>query len=502
MQRLDQTRRVITDQLSRVSSTARLLIGALVVIVVLSLFLVGALAGRPSMVPLRVHPDARPAVLAHLESSGIPYREQGGEVLVPADRQHAILGRLTDQEVISGEQIDFERLIDQGSPFLTREQNDRRWLIAKMNVLSSLVGRFRGIERATVVLDPATRVGLGSAHIPPTASVHVVPAGELSAAQVEAIADLVAGSTAGLRPRNVQIVDARSGRSYRPRNDEEVLGSRYLEIKQHHEQLVAAKLRELLGYIPQVRIAVNAMVDNARVQRQSSTSEDPRTGPVQQTRELGDARVENPGGYPVKINATISVPRSYFVGKFRQDRNDPRAVPDDTALSSVVDAETARIKRAVEPLIDTVALENAVLGTVVVDLIPDALPPAPAAEAAAPAAPPAGLGDVSFDAGLLRRLGLGALALLAMALMLLMVRRASRGGMPSSAAMTGSAPPRSGLGGAAAAERPSEVTRGCGELDEQARRRRQMLDQIASMVSENPDEAAGLMRRWITVPEP
>ena len=38
------------------------------------------------------------------------------------------------------------------------------------------------------------------------------------------------------------------------------------------------------------------------------------------------------------------------------------------------------------------------------------------------------------------------------------------------------------------------------ELDEDAVRAQQMLDQVSSMVEENPDAAAGLVKRWLNRP--
>lgn len=553
MQRLDRTRRLVAGQLTRISLAAKLLVAALMVILVLSLVLVAALAGRPAMVPLRIRTEAQQAALAHLDAAGIPYEVRGGEVLVPAERQHAILGQLSDRDVIRGDQIDFDRLIESDSPFRSRDQDDKRWLVAKMNVLSRMIGGFRGIEQATVVIDQSPRgTALGSARVPPTASVHVISTGELGQEQVEAIAHLVAGAQAGLGPENVRVVDGRSGQSYRTRSAADVAGGGYLEIKQKHERLVLAKLQELLGYIPGVRIAVNAMVDNTIVQRQTQRIEEARSAPTQElrendqwieqfpggepgmrtnipldvsragggvrqrTHELEDTRSENrfptaldvvqdPRGYPLKVNATIGVPRSYFVGTYRQDRNDPLAVPDDAALAAVVDQESARIRRAVEPLVDTVAMENATLGTVVVDVIPDALaaPGAAPPEAAAPSAP-AGATLVLLDPGLWRNLGLGGLALLALLLMFFMVRRAgARGPLPTAAEMTGAPPPlpADGEGVLGEAEESAVALEGV-ELDEPTLRRQQMLDQIATMVQDSPDEVSNLLRRWISVAKP
>ena len=555
MRGLQQALRSTGDQLSGLPATAKLLIGSLMVILVLSLLLVGQFASRSSMVPLQISPEARPAALRHLEAAGIPYQERNDKVLVPAQRQHMILSRLTDTAVITGEQIDFDSLIKENSPFLTRDQNDKRWLVAKMNVLSGLISGFAGIDRATVVIDPSSgNRGLGRAHIPPTASVNVWSRGELTQSQAEAIAALVAASEAGLDPANVSVIDARTLKRFKVRTDDDLSTDKYLDIKRRVETHVKRTISALLDYIPGVRIGVNAIVDASRVDRRTESFEEPKIGPLSDMSESEESveqraaaepgmrpnagakvassqgatrthsresrssktwpafptdssRVHDPRGYPLKINATISVPRPYFVATYRQDVNDADAVPDDAALASVVARETSRIKAAVEPLIDTVALENAVLGTVVVDMIPDFghLRDLPAAAGDSPAARwvgtggGGGLGGIDFS--LLKQLGLAALALLALLLMLLMVRKAGiREPLPTPAEMAGVPAPLS-TGDVVGEAEESDVALEGVELDVEALRRHRMLSQVNDMVKKNPDEVANLLRRWISTVE-
>ncbi len=555
MPRLQQALRSTGDQLSGLPATAKLLIGSLMVILVLSLLLVGQYASRSSMVPLQIRPEARTAALRHLEAAGIPYQERNDKVMVPAQRQHMILSRLTDTAVITGEQIDFDSLIKENSPFLTRDQNDKRWLVAKMNVLSGLISGFGGIDRATVVIDPSSgNRGFGVAHIPPTASVNVVPKGELTQSQAEAIAALVAASEAGLKPANVSVIDARTLKQYQPRSADDLSTGKYLDVKRRVETHVKRTISELLDYIPGVRIGVNAMVDTSRVVTRRESFEDPKIGPLSDTSESEESveqraaaepgmrpnagakvasrqgamrthsreatssrtwpafptdssQVHDPRGYPLKINAIISVPRSYFVATYRQDLNDADAVPDDAALTSLVVRETSRIKAAVEPLIDTVALENAVLGTVVVDMIPDFGHPGvlPAGAGDSPVARWVGTGSGggagAIDSSLLKQLGLAALALLALLLMLLMVRKAGvREPLPTPAEMAGMPAPLS-TGDVVGEAEESDVALEGVELDVEALRRYRMISQVNDMVKKNPDEVANLLRRWISTVE-
>ncbi|MCZ6543681.1 MAG: hypothetical protein O6768_08455 [Planctomycetota bacterium] len=550
MQALQRTFEAIGKQLGGLPTTAKLLIGSLMVILALSLFLVAQYAGRPSMLPLPINlnADTRAAALSYLEAAGVPYEQRDNRLMVPADQRYTILAQLTDHAVISGEQINFDSLIKQDSPFLTRDQHRRRWLVAKMNVLSAMISRFRGLERATVVIDQPDRPGFGRSHISPTASVFVEPrSGELTQTQVEAIAELVAGSHAGLKTQDVRVINGKTGRPHQARHEDLLMSTKNLEIKRAVERDVRATIENALDYIAGVRIAVNAMVNTTQVEQRTDSFEDPKVGPLSsgsrtitssepvaggvpgvQTNagvaiapgggrgsQMSDERsdetmqsvfprdamhITDPKGYALKINAVIGVPRSYFLSKFQLDQGDPEAVPDDAALQMIVKAETARIRTDVEPLIDTAAFDDATPGTVVVSMITD-LGQAPLLVSAGTELPAGGWSGGPVGGNLVKYVGLGGLAVISLAMMFMMVRKAgARAGLPSPAEVAGVPPTlRSDHGDIVGEAEESALALEGVELDDDALRRQQMLDQISDMVNKNPDEAAGLLRRWIRV---
>ena len=524
MNLLQRTLKSISGQLGSLPNTAKLLIGSLMVILVMSLLMVAQMTGRPSMVPLPIDndPEARVAAQGYLERSGITYEDRDGRLMVPTAQRHTVLAQLTEHEVIRGDQINFDSLIEQSSPFLTKEQNNKRWLVAMMNELSLLVSDFRGVQRAKVVLDRPAGSGFGETTQLPTASVTVLPTGEgLTPGQVEAIAHLVAGAQAGLKASDVQVIDAKNGRLHAPRSEDQVATGENMEMKQAQEKHTKATIAEALSYINGVHIAVNAMMDTRHVEQRTDSYEDPKLGVLSSSRrniestnqtggnepgirlntgvgpqavaggstKMTDERsaettrpefprdaqhITDPKGYALKINALISIPRSYFVAKYRQSLNDAEAVPGDADLQPIVNAEIARIQSDVEPLIDTSALKNAVRGTVKVSMIPDlvaaavgtGLPDIPSAGAGAGggwSGPPLIAGD------LLKFVGLVGLALVT---------------------------DESEVVGEAIESTP--ILEGI-EVDDDALRRQQMQGQISDMIRQNPDSVANLLRRWITV---
>ena len=549
MQALQRILDNIVAQMKGLPPTARLLIGSLMAIVVLSLFLVAQLTGQPSMMPLPVtlaDEGARARAIAYLDSAGIPHEQRGSELLVPSERRYDIVAKLLDTDVMDPDQVNFDKLIEQDSPFLTRQQHDRRWLIAKMNVLGKMISRLRGIKQATVVIDPSNRSGIGRNFAPATASVIVFTrGGPLSQAQVEAIAQLVAGSEAGLDASNIAIIDGTTGRSHNARDEDDVNSGVYLERKLALEKEVKNTLLTALEYIPGVRVAVNVMVNatsqSTRIDKyqepvstptsesiESETETNQRQagepgvrsnigveiasiGPIGSDRTLDRSESEleprfpsertleqDPKGYALKINSTVLIPRSYFIGMYQQDQNDPTAEPDAAALQAVVDAEIARIKSDIEPLIDTGPFDDAVPGVVVVSSYPDfAMPPLLLAPGGVEVVPESWTGAM-VGGPMVRYVGLGSLAFISLAMMFLMVRKASvREELPSPAEIVGLPPALeiddSDLVGEA--EEPSLALEGV-ELDDTELRRGQLLEQINETIKTSPEEAANLVRRW------
>jgi hypothetical protein len=225
-----------------------------------------------------------------------------------------------------------------------------------------------------------------------------------------------------------------------------------------------------------------------------------RTVPVfgKDERQIKDGK-----GYPLQINASIGVPRSYFVRLFQEREGKPDAQPDAATIDMLVQTETEKIKNHVTPLIDTGAMEGATAGTVNVSIIPDF------AMAVLPGSPTTGPGNGSAGAesiggslvgdGLVKYVSLGGLAILSLTMMFMMVRKASvREALPTAQELVGIPPALAAADGdlVGEADEASPALEGV-ELNDDAIRRSQMLDQITDMITKTPDDAANLLRRWM-----
>jgi len=545
----------ILKYIREMSINARLLLGAMLVILVMSLVFVADYAGTPDLVPLAVDLDqeSRGRVVSFLESRQIRYRDQGGALMVPVEQRYVVLGELQNGDMISSDQIDFDQLIQQDSPFMSRWQNQKRWQVAKMNVVSRVISNMQGIRRATVVIDVPERMpGIGTLAILPSASVSVETDGTpLSQDKVDAIARNVARAQAGMKIEHVAITDLSSGRHYRARGDESVLASTYLEVQQNNEKKYLEKLQNALAYIPGVNVAVNVIADARAVRSQRTGYENPKIGVLEEesrtlsstntrggprqpgvepntgldvsasagaTSSMSDERaasrtvpafpknsqeIVDGKGYALKINASIGIPKSYFVGLWR-DQSDAGEdeMPDAAALDTIVQAETSRIEEQVRPLVDTGEIEGAVAGAVYVSMYNDvAVASAFGGNAlgnwshgGAPGAGPADVGG-----GLVKYVGLGGLAFISLAMMFMMVRKASfREQLPTAEEIVGVPPALTDedselVGEADESDTPMEGI----EIDEESQRRQQMLQQINEAAREQPEETATILRKWI-----
>ncbi len=556
MQPLQTTLNTIATHLRGLSSTAKMLLGALMVILMLTLFLVAQYAGKSSMEPLGLRAgmgtDAMGQAIAYLQSRNIPHRPEGSDILVPPDQRYGIIAELTDGEIITPDQINFDTLIAQDSPFLSRRQNDQRWIVATQNVLSRTISRMSGIARAVVIIHERDGgMGLGRAHVPASASVTVwTRGGPMSQSKVDAIAQMVAGSHANLPLDRVSIIDNTTGTAYRARTDEARAAAETLEFQRETERNIHQKLSDLLSYIPGVSVAVRVTVDTKQIVEERRDFDEPRIGvtsessrAINSTQQLagGEAgvrpntgasitggsgrrsssmsdertsssmipvfgnrtsRIHEQRAHALQINATIAVPRSYFVRLLSEQQGDTDVEVDPAQLDALVANESARIQAQIEPLIDTRAVDGAVSGAVVVSMVPDfALPHVIGASSVHEAGGGESIFNVASE-GLVKHIGLAALALLSLAMMFLMVRKATvRQPLPTADELIGIPPTLSESDSDLIGEAAESVSSLEGvELDDESIRRQQMLDQINEMAKTSPQDAVSLIRRWIKAP--
>jgi flagellar biosynthesis/type III secretory pathway M-ring protein FliF/YscJ len=210
-----------------------------------------------------------------------------------------------------------------------------------------------------------------------------------------------------------------------------------------------------------------------------------------------DQRVTDPGGYALEINASVGIPRSYYVALYRMrtgsDPNDPVA---GEAFEELVRSSLESIEAQVQPLIATGSMEGSRQGEVTVSIFED-ISSSSAPNEARQAAMTAGFNPTGGPAGpnsWVTDAGLGLLVLLAMGMMVLMLRRVGRLKtigpevldrplLPEDVEVLGDVD-------------DTDVVLDGVEIDQEEVRRRVMLDQIRDAVEAHPEESASVLRRW------
>ena len=421
--------------------------------------------------------------------------------------------------------------------------------------LAQTIGGFRNVKSARVFVSPKPSTPLGASRHVQSASVHVtMRIGSLAQEQVDAIATLVAGAQAGLKPESVAISD--SSQSYHTSFGRAAATGGNLEHVLKIAEAVQARIATLLASIEGVRIAVNPQV--VTTERTSTTtdyrdgisipiSEDtstsatkgpaasrepgavPNTGLAVVTSSNGGAETSSelsknrydsriPGsttiekdstGYATKIDVGVALPWSYFVRVWRLKNPDaPGAeakVPDEAALAIIRDEEIARITKLVEPQASTDAVEGSKKGKIEVSWFYDFEEQVPQTSMAA------GLGEFVLGgsstggmsgSGLIKPIGLGVLAIASLFFMFNIARKASvREDLPTAEELAG-VPPKLESDDAEVvgeADEASPALEGM-ELDDDSLRRAQMLEQLNEMASRDPSELSGILRRWMRSP--
>lgn len=546
---------IIKRYLGQLTVTQKLLVGALAVILAMTLFLVSQYAGRADMVDLMAA-DGQEDVVNFLRANHIPAKLEDGRVMVPPGTRNLALasmaeaGKLPDDTAVL-----FNSLIDRQKWTNSREQNEQLYTIALQNELSRIVSTFKSVRSASVILDVPRPVGIGAATREPTASATLFMRNgqPLTQGTVDAVAALVSSARAGLDIRNVRVIDGTHGRQFSASSADEFAATTYLEHQTAVENKMRAKLLELLSYIPGVIVAVTADVDVARENSQTTlyrsadeggtvsllgheTSRSQTQKPAVRGAESGlrsnvgadinrgsgggstfesnetettmDNRVgsvvterTDPKGMATRLGVSVNVPRSYIVQAIKAGNPDAGDPTEEDVLRKF-DEIKAEINKSVIPHVKTERSE----GEVNVGLIPIDTGPVGGGVDGASAGLLGGLasggGLLGLGGGIVDKAMLVLLAVVSLGLMFTMVRRAGKEAkLPTADELVGIPPPLETRSDVIGEANETDAPMTGIEVGEGDMAREKMLLQVQEMVKQNPEGASRLVNRWISSEE-
>jgi flagellar biosynthesis/type III secretory pathway M-ring protein FliF/YscJ len=546
----------IQQQLAGLSASQKMLAACLVIIIVMTVAWWGRLAGTSETATLfdeALDPAEAGRVVQLLTARGID-ADVGPDnrVHVPAAQANRALADLAVSEAMPrGPSIDFDSLMKGLTPFVSQSMTDATLVNFKGTKLAEIIRRgFSDVVEAHVIIDATRKWGIEGAGIEPTATVHVRTrhAKPLPQRQVDGAAALVLGAQAGMTWKNVQVLV--NGVLQRV-SDPETRGAESNELwAQQDAQQKASETRIVNALkIPGVSATVSFDVQRESVRTRTDGFDKQKSFTLQTENEdknretIGGGVV--PSGEPGTLpNATMAVvpaaaagageqssqetdskakfqafasrvteertrlaglgrptgaavliPRSHVVNVLKFAKKDAPE-PSEQQIQDWMKAEMPVLSRTVQTAAGLDSVEKVSVG-LYADLIPPQVPGAatPAQAAVFSAATLTSLADTHS-----REIMLGGLAVMSLFMVSMMVRR----GAPATVAVTGGALPALAMPVLDASEQlAGEVSEGKSmldamELDEDAVRAQQMVDQVAAMVEDDPDAAAGLVKRWMS----
>lgn len=267
----------IQKHLVGMSTSAKLLIASLTVIMLMSLGYVAIYSSKSKFVELMpgvpVAEQAKAAAYLRTVNMQVDVSTDG-KVMVPADSQTQARAALAENGKLPSDKSGmFESIISKQNWINSRETNERLFIVALQSQLGEDISQFRGIKSAKVILDIPEPAGLGRAVKKATASamVQTKDGSPLAQATVDAIANYIAGSRAGLEIDRVRITDASTGRQRKAAADGDLSSATYIEHAAKIEAQAHEKISEMLSYINGVIVAVTAQVDVTKVNSQTTS---------------------------------------------------------------------------------------------------------------------------------------------------------------------------------------------------------------------------------------
>ncbi|MCC6660863.1 MAG: hypothetical protein IT437_08255 [Phycisphaerales bacterium] len=225
------------------------------------------------------------------------------------------------------------------------------------------------------------------------------------------------------------------------------------------------------------------------------------------------SQIDDPRGNALSLVATVSVPRGYIrtlIEHEKEEAGAPAAAgsatpPTEAELKARFDAEKTRIEEAVRPhLTARTADGTAVPGQVVVvmstGLAAAGLGGGSSGAGSLGGGGGGGVGTIlALGGGMIDKAILGALALVAVGMMLLMVKKAGkRTELPTAEELVGLPPAlntRSDLVGEAdETDTPIEGI----EVNEDEMKAGKLREQVSDLIKSSPDVAGRLLNRWVT----
>ncbi len=399
MASLHQSLTRATTQLRDMTTSQRVAIVLGLALVAGSLAWMAQWAATPEMTPLLemdLPPEDVARMRAGLQLMNEPVEVVGQRVLVRASANRpALLAQLQQSDSMPADtSAGFRALVEQSNPWISQEENNRRWTVALQDELKSVLAQFEGVKQAAVFLNLNARErGFSRSYPDASASVtlHMRAGQSVPRSLALAAAQLVSGAVRGLPRERVQVIDG-AGRPALDWSDESPEGVPALHrLQREKESELETKIQRQLAFDPRALVNVQVVLSHTRSAQETAEAKEgvvveenttestttrssragqpgvePNVGVAAASGDTGDTTrsesrdskfqpgyerrtTETPAGEVKSVSAAINLSYSYLasVHQRRTKSTDP---PSAEAIAALFTEQEKRIKDQVAKL--------------------------------------------------------------------------------------------------------------------------------------------------------
>ena len=546
----------ISRQLSSLTPSQKMLTSTLVAIMVMTLIWWGKYAAEPETVALFSQPPSTAelaAAQAALSNAGIKATESSGNLMVPADERARAYAMLAFNHALPHETKDtFDEIAKSISPLASESSADQLWNHARELAAEQMISEFNDdITSARVRIQP-----LDDRRLTPGASVQPSAVASINTRDhrvpphlVDAAADLLQGSVSNIPRANIKVIVNGAPQHVTGERGDGVTTEEQIAAVQQAEIFYSDRAQAVLSSsIPGAFVTVTVQINASQVDEKSmkfdpknsvskekeimsNTSE--TTGPTpappeagvvpntgfngaspapasgngaSSTREQNSTKLDNyvghtetqthtPAGETKPVSAAVTVPISYYTNVYKGEHPDTKGQPTATMMKDIIDREEKNIRSLVKGA--TGMTQDSEIFVTTAYGSNEEIAPAPVATA--------GMSLRLFTPHHIKEGLLGVMALASLFMVSSLVKKGAT--VPVATGPTGlssiETPTASstllGSGEMMVGEvAGGDATLDAVELDEEAIRAQQVVEQVSKLVKENPDSAAAMVKRWMS----
>ncbi len=297
-----------------------------------------------------------------LGSAGLgDYEIEGTKIRIPRGQQDAYMAALAAGDALPRNFGDYlDKIVNEGSPLISKSQQKQREHVAKQQELSNLIGHFDGILNAAVIYDTKMEGPFNrNAHTTASVQIEAINASVLDEQKIKAIRNLVSHAVAGLDPKDVSITDT-LGRNWSGMSSDGSASASddpYLARMREYQGIFEEQIKNALSYIPSLTVKTNVVLDREVRSTSAKINYDKNAVPIRTVTDssfsstIGQGPAGRPGVASQRANQGASIAAAPAPGPKSEDETSSEEI-----LQAIPHEETNVVLHGMTPTQVTVAV--------------------------------------------------------------------------------------------------------------------------------------------------